>query len=155
MSECRIPEILIVDKIRGAEIYKRWIQSYEIYENARELENKSEKSQVGKFLNTIGSDGVDIYIYNSFEDETIEVTIDKKKSSGKKNLEWIKEKFKAYFIPKRNLTYERYVFCKRDQFESEKNSKSTFQSLGNIRLRLISIQATKIHYSGGLLFPIY
>ena len=119
MSECRIPEILIVDKIRGAEIYKRWIQSYEIYENARELENKSEKSQVGIFLNTIGSDGVDIY--NSFEDETIEVMIDEKKtkSSGKKNLEWIKEKFKAYFIPKRNLTYERYVFFKRDQFESE------------------------------------
>ena len=100
MSECRIPEILIVDKIRGAEIYKRWIQSYEIYENARELEIKSEKSQVGIFLNTIGSDGVDIY--NSFEDETIEVTIDgkKTKSSGKKNLELIKEKFKAYFIPK-------------------------------------------------------
>ena len=42
MSECRIPEILIVDKIRGADIYKRWIQSYEIYENARELETKSE-----------------------------------------------------------------------------------------------------------------
>ena len=110
MSECRIPEILIVDKIRRAEIYKRWIQSYEIYEHARELETKSEKSQVGKFLNKIGSDGV--YIYNSFEDETIEVTIDGKKtnSSGKKNLELIKEKFKAYFIPKRNLTYERYVF---------------------------------------------
>ena len=50
MSECRIPEILIVDKIRGPEIYERWIQSYEIYENARELENKSENSQVGIFL---------------------------------------------------------------------------------------------------------
>ena len=83
------------------------------------MENKSEKSQVGIFLNTIGSDGVDIY--NSFEDETIEETIEEKKikSSGKKNLEWVKEKFKVYFIPKRNLTYERYVFFKRDQFESE------------------------------------
>ena len=53
-------------------------------------------------MNTIGPDGVEIY--NSFEDEIIEVNIDGKIS---------KEKVK------KNVTNERYMFFKRDQDRSE------------------------------------
>ena len=37
MALFRIPEILVVDSIRGAEIWKSWIQNYNIYESASEI----------------------------------------------------------------------------------------------------------------------
>ena len=50
------------------------MQSYEIYENAREIENKSEKVQVATFLNTIGEAGVEIF--NSFNNIKIRICSD-------------------------------------------------------------------------------
>ena len=115
MALFRIPEILVVDSIRGAEIWKSWIQNYNIYESASEIEVKSPKIQIATFLNIIGQEGIDIY--NSFDDNEIEELIDgkTKKIKGKENLNWIKNKFQEYFIPKRNITYERYTFNIREQ----------------------------------------
>ena len=115
MALFRIPEILVVDSIRGAEIWKSWIQNYNIYESASEIEVKSQKIQIATFLNIIGQEGIDIY--NSFDDNEIEELIDgkTKKIKGKENLNWIKNKFQEYFIPKRNITYERYTFNIREQ----------------------------------------
>ena len=116
MSECRVPEILVVDNLRGAELWNRWIEEYEIYECAKEIENKPEKVQIGIFLNIIGPDGVKI-----FKDEEITVIVKEKNvnESGKLNLDWIKTQFNKYFIPRRNVTYERYVFFKRAQEDNE------------------------------------
>ena len=61
MSEFRVPEVLVVDKQRGAEEWNRWLEEYEIYECAKELDLKSEKVQIGIFLNIIGSEGVKIF----------------------------------------------------------------------------------------------
>ena len=37
MALFRIPEILVVNNIREAEIWKNWIQNYNIYESASEI----------------------------------------------------------------------------------------------------------------------
>ena len=123
MESVRIPEALNFDSMIGADNWKRWLQSYEIYENAREIENKSEKVQVTIFLNTIGETGVEIF--NSFNNIKIEVLVDGKTKSvdSKTNLQWIKDKFEQYFIPKRNLTYERYIFNTREQKTNENIDK--------------------------------
>ena len=76
MALFRIPEILVVDSIRGAEIWKSWIQNYNIYESASEIEVKSQKIQIATFLNIIGQEGIDIY--NSFDDNEIEELIYRK-----------------------------------------------------------------------------
>ena len=114
MALFRIPEILVVDGIRGAEIWKSWILNYNIYERASEIEVKSQKIQIATFLNIIGQEGIDIY--KSFDDNEIEELIDgkTKKIKGKENLNWIKNKFQEYFIPKRNITYERYTLNTRN-----------------------------------------
>ena len=76
---------------------------------------KSQQIQIVTFLNIIGQEGIDIYI--SFDDNEIEELIDikTKKIQGKENLNWIKNKFQEYFIPKRNITYEMYTFNIREQ----------------------------------------
>ena len=123
MEICRIPEILDIESLKGPDNWKRWLQSYEIYENARELDTKTEKVQVAIFLNTIGQNAVDIF--NSFDSHEIEVEINKKKVNveAKTNLQWIKDRFEQYFIPKRNLTYERYIFNTRAQKDNESIDK--------------------------------
>ena len=127
MALFRIPEILVVDSIRGAEIWKSWIQNYNIYESASEIEVKSQQIQIATFLNIIGQEGIDIY--NSFDDSEIEELIDGKtnKIKGKENLNWIKNKFQEYFIPKRNITYERYTFNIREQ--QNKNIETYYAEL--------------------------
>ena len=105
MSEYRIPEKLNTDNTSAIE-WKRWIQAFEIYECAAELEEKKDKVKVAIFLNIIGPDGVEIF--NSFKEETFERTENEKKITikGKEDLEWIKNKFESYFTPKKNTTYE-------------------------------------------------
>lgn len=76
MALFRISEILVFDSIRGAEIWKSWIQNYNIYESASEIEEKSQKIQIATFLNIMGQEGIDIY--NSFYDNEIEEQIDGK-----------------------------------------------------------------------------
>ena len=84
MALFRIPEILVVDSIRGAEIWKSWIQNYNIYESASEIEVKSQKIQIATFLNIIGQEGIDIY--NSFDDSEIEELIDGKTKKNKRKI---------------------------------------------------------------------
>ena len=52
MSLFRIPEILVIDSIRGAKIWKNWIQNYNIYESAIEIEVKKQ-IQIANLLNII------------------------------------------------------------------------------------------------------
>ena len=40
MGDYRLPEMLVVDKLRAAELYNRWISSYEIYEDATKKERQ-------------------------------------------------------------------------------------------------------------------
>ena len=87
MELCRIPEILDIESFKRPDNWKIWLQSYEIYENARELDTKTEKVQVAIFLNTIGQSAVDIF--NSFDSQEIEVEINDKKENleAKTNLQ--------------------------------------------------------------------
>ena len=76
MALFRISEILVVDSIRGTEILKNWIQNYNIYKSAIELEVKSQQIQIAIFLNIIDHECIDIY--NLFDDNEIEELIDGK-----------------------------------------------------------------------------
>ena len=104
MSEFRVPEVLVVDKQRGAEEWNRWLEEYEIYECAKELDLKSEKVQIEIFLNIIGSEEVNIFKNFKEEEITIKIEGTDKKVSGKTRFKWIKDEFNSYFIPKRNVT---------------------------------------------------
>ena len=82
--------------------------------NALELEKKSNKVQIANFLYAIGEDAVDIY--NSFD---IEQKYDKDNTESELKIETIMDKFDSHFIPKVNITYERYCFFKRQQLIDE------------------------------------
>ena len=63
------------------------VKEYEIYECAKELDLKSEKVQIGIFLNIIGSEGVKI-LKNLIEEEiTIKIEGTDKKVSLKNQIE--------------------------------------------------------------------
>ena len=68
MSEYRIPKKFNTDNTSAIE-WKRWIQAFEIYECAAELEEKKDKVKVAIFLNIIDPDGVEIF--NSFKEEPL------------------------------------------------------------------------------------
>ena len=42
---------------------------------------------------------------------------------AKTNLQWIKDRFEQYFIPKRNVTYDIYIFNTRTQKDNENIDK--------------------------------
>ena len=71
-------------------------------------------------MNIIRSEGVKIFKNFKEEEITIKIEGTDKKVSGKTRLKWIKDECNSYFIPKRNVTYERYLFFKRSQ-ESDNN----------------------------------
>ena len=79
MSEFRVPEILVVDNLRGVELWNIWLEEFEI-ECAKEIENKPEKVQIGIFNR--------VKIFKSFKEKEITVTVNQKKVtlSGKLNL---------------------------------------------------------------------
>lgn len=87
--------------------WKNWLQRYEWYSVAMELDKKSPAQQVAQFMLAIGPDTTEIF--NSFaltNEEKNEVSI-------------IKSKFAAIFDPKISVTFERFSFNKITQLEGE------------------------------------
>lgn len=90
-----------------ATAWKLWLQQYEYFEAATQMETKPAKVQVGTFMASIGVEAV--VVFNTFqltEVETADIAV-------------IKDRFKGYFTPKSNTTYERYTFNKMMQVEGE------------------------------------
>ena len=79
---------------------------------ATEKDTKGSDVQVAILLTLLGAEAMDIY--RSFEWVT---------AADKDDIEIVKAKFKAYFTPRVNETYERYKFLKRKQEQGE-----TFES---------------------------
>ena len=86
--------------------WKRWRQEFEIYSIATELNGKDEKIQCAQLLYNLGAEGMNIF--NSFTFTATE----------KDKIEVLKKKFEDYFVPKKNLTYERYKFFTSRQGET-------------------------------------
>lgn len=92
------PKCLVTNSSQDhAVAWKLWIQQWDWYAIATNLEKKRPEIQVAIFMSCIGPEAV--VIYNTFN-----LT----ESEGK-SLEIIKQKYTAYFTPKVNETYERYI----------------------------------------------
>ncbi|KAF2880155.1 hypothetical protein ILUMI_26018 [Ignelater luminosus] len=96
-----------------AEKWKKWIQKFDIYVTATELNKKSEAIQCAQLLYHRGEPCIETF--NSFEFKEAEVN----------KLEMLKAKFQSYFVPKKNLTYLRYKFCSSRQEEETIEQFST------------------------------
>ncbi|KAJ8872179.1 hypothetical protein PR048_025781 [Dryococelus australis] len=88
-------------------VWKSWIQQFEWYAIATDLESKIQAVQVATFMTAIGPDAVNVF--NTFSLSEAE----------RKNLGMMKTKFNAYFASKTNITYNRYLFNKITQAEGQ------------------------------------
>ena len=103
-----------------AENWKRSKQRFEIYLLAIVPDNKTEKMKAAILLHVIRDDTMVVYNHFTFE------------NGDNWNLKAIIDKFEAFCIPERNVTYERYKFftCKQkagqtiDQFVTELRNHS-------------------------------
>ncbi|KAG5898858.1 hypothetical protein JTB14_003252 [Gonioctena quinquepunctata] len=105
--EGRLPEPM---KFKGNlnENFKRFLQNFETYLIATEKDGKSDKIKIALLLNTIGSEGVETFNTFKFESPDDEKEYDK-----------VVREFKKYCAPRKNRTYERFVFNNRVQAPDE------------------------------------
>lgn len=103
----RPPKPLIVGGDTGANNWKLWIQQYEWFEIATNMQAKAQNVQVATFMSSIGTDAVQIF--NTFGCTPEELA----------NLDTVKGRFRTYFTPKTNITYERYMFNRMAQEDGE------------------------------------
>lgn len=87
--------------------WKDWVQQFNWYATASQLSKKSAEVQAATFMAVIGPEA--IQIFNNFNLTEAE----------QKDIEQIKNKFQEYFIPKINVSFERYNFFKIVQKEDE------------------------------------
>ncbi|KAF5282886.1 hypothetical protein FQR65_LT14189 [Abscondita terminalis] len=106
MAGIKPPKPLIVDQ-DAATNWKNWLQQFEWYAIAVQLYDKPPEVQAATFMATIGQEA--IRIFNSFN-----LT-----ERQQKNIIEIKDKYNNYFIPKINVSFERYNFFKVVQKENE------------------------------------
>lgn len=98
----RLPEPM---KFEGNldENFKKFYQSFELYLVATEKDQKADTVKTALLLNTIGSEGIEIY-------NTFRLT-----STQKSDYKVVVNEFKKYCAPRKNRTYERFVFNSRNQ----------------------------------------
>ncbi|XP_039304646.1 uncharacterized protein LOC120357660 [Solenopsis invicta] len=90
-----------------AENYKKFKQRVDIYMTANDFHKKSEEVKVAIFLNTIGEEGIDIF--NNFQLSEVD----------QKKYDLVVKKFDEYFLPKKNVVYESFLFYKKVQESNE------------------------------------
>ena len=81
-----------------SEAWKSWKQRWTIYSKASGVAQKEEDVQCAILLHLIGADT--LRIYNTFTFPTAE----------KDKIDPLVAKFEAHFNPRKNVTYERYLF---------------------------------------------
>ncbi|MCG8048533.1 MAG: hypothetical protein N0E48_23435 [Candidatus Thiodiazotropha endolucinida] len=87
--------------------WEKWFQRFERFRSASGLSEKQEEIQVNSLIYCMGSEADDIL-------DTLKLTAEQKKK-----YETVSKKLKDYFIPKRNVIFERVQFHQRVQFEGE------------------------------------
>ncbi|CAH2108120.1 unnamed protein product [Euphydryas editha] len=106
VSGIKPPANLHVDSDKSM-CWKKWLQQFEWYATAIQLDKKPAVVQAATFMAVIGSDAIEIFNSFNLRDE------------DQNNLQIIKGKFKEYFAPKTNISFERYIFNKIEQNEDE------------------------------------
>lgn len=115
-----------------AENWRKWRQRFEIYSVATELNKKDEKVQCAQLLHQMGEEAISIF--NTFNFMEVE----------KDKIEILKKKFEDYFVPKKNLMYERYKFFTFkqttetiEQYATELKTKAAQCEFGQLKEELI------------------
>ena len=85
-------------------VWQIWVERSDCYIMATDRDKKAWKIQVATLLTLMGPEAIDVY--RSF---------DWGSEAEKHDISQVKEKFARYFIPRTNVTYERYKFLQRLQ----------------------------------------
>ena len=96
--------------------YNAFEEHFKLLERT-ELVKKSEMEKVSYFLLCAGERARELYL--TFEFDQPEFVTNETGEVWQRTIKEVKDKFRAYCNPKKNLTYERYVFNSRSQKESE------------------------------------
>ena len=90
-----------------AENWRTWIQKFELYLIATGIEEKSEKVKCATFLHVAGDEAIKVFNTMDFDEDVDGFT-------------GLKELFRDYCEPRKNITYLRHVFFTRVQGPNEK-----------------------------------
>lgn len=91
-----------------AENWRKWLQSIDLFFFTSGISGKDEKVQCTAFLHVAGEDARTVYNTFEFADD-----------ADRQKLDVLKEKFKQYCEPRKNLTYMRHQFFMRMQGPAE------------------------------------
>ena len=89
------------------ENWKRFKQRFELYLQAIEADEKSDERKIALFLTVAGPESIEVFNTLTFTEE----------EKGKYDV--VVQKFEDYCTPRKNETYERYIFRCRMQKENE------------------------------------
>lgn len=107
MSKIPVPEKLNANNPNKRIAWERFLQAWQNYEIAADISEMPDNKRLATFLTIIGYEAVEIYNtfkWSNSENRTLEATINK---------------FKEFYEPKINLTYERFKFLTRKQASNE------------------------------------
>lgn len=90
-----------------SENWRRFKRDFEIFMIASQFEEEQDKTKIARFLNAVGLEAREVY-------ETFNLTTEQKTKYGE-----VIQAFASFCEPKKNTTYERYMFNKRNQKEKE------------------------------------
>lgn len=110
-----------------SENWRTWRKRFEIYSVASELIEKPENIQCARLLHLMGDQGINIsetFLYGDDEENKIEI---------------LKQKFQDYFVPRKNLLYERHKF-----FTYRQTVETTEQFATELKKRALQCEFDKM-----------
>ena len=108
MDKLTPPDPLDLDSSNVSDAWRKWKQRFELFSMASGLSTKDAGIQAATLLHVIGPDALEVYNTFSWEE-----------ADDKSKVAKILEKFEDYYIPRRNITWERHVFNTRNQHDGE------------------------------------
>ena len=112
MDKLTPPDPLDLDGRNVSDAWRKW-KRFELFSLASRLSTKDEGIQAATLLHVVGSDALKVYNTFSWDD-----------AGDKNKVTKILEKFEAYCVPRRNITWERHVFNTHNQHDGETSQKS-------------------------------
>ena len=114
-----------------AENWRKWKQRWVLNAKASGVDSKDEETQCAVFLHTIGEEALEVYDTFTFTDEEAD-----KIEPG------LVAKFEAFCSPKKNVTYERYLF-----FSCTQNSRTIDAFVTDLRMKAKTCEFGTLHDS--------
>ena len=108
MDKLTPPDPLDLDSSNVSDAWRKWRQCFKLFSLASGLSSKGEGIQATTLLHVVGLDALEVYNTFSWEDADDKIKVAK-----------ILEKFEAYCVPRKNITWERHVFNTRNQCDGE------------------------------------